>query len=254
LLISCYAAQSINAQIEVTPGMGNNLDNGNQNNQTQSGSNTSTNQSQANLVIPSSWRSTYRDSIGDLHIVGQVQNNFTFPIEFVQITGTVYDSSHQLVSTSDTYTNVDQLGPGEKSGFDILLTNVPSDASNYAASASYQQASTSKPAALSISVGRSNVDIINSYHLLGEVTNQGNSTATFVKVSAVLFDANHKIIDAVDTFTSPSTLQPGQLAPFDLQSLSPNARQIKFASINAQSNEYSLINKQTSPSMSPNGL
>ena len=121
LLISCYAAQSINAQIEVTPGMGNNLDNGNQNNQTQSGSNNSTNQSQANLVIPSSWRSTYRDSIGDLHIVGQVQNNFTFPIEFVQITGTVYDSSHQLVSTSDTYTNVDQLGPGEKSVLTYFL-------------------------------------------------------------------------------------------------------------------------------------
>jgi hypothetical protein len=129
------------------------------------------------------------------------------------------------------------LGPGEKSGFDVLLTSVPSDATNYAVSASYQQASTSKPTALSVSVGRPNVDIINSYHLLGEVTNQGNNTATFVKVSAVLFDANHKIIDAVDTFTSPSNLQPGQQAPFDLQSLSPSARQIKFASINAQSNE-----------------
>ena len=143
LLISYGVTQSINAQVEVTPGAGTNPGSGDQNNQTQSGSN---NSSQANLVIPSSWRSTYRDSIGDLHIVGQVQNNFTFPIQFVQITGTVYDSSHQLVSTSDTYTNVDELRPGEKSGFDILLTNVPSVASNYAVSASYQQASAPKPA------------------------------------------------------------------------------------------------------------
>jgi hypothetical protein len=229
LLITYNTAQTINAQIEVNPGAANNLDTGNQKNQTQGGSNNSTTMGQTNLVIPPSSRSTYRDSIGDLHIVGQVENNFTFPIQFVQITGTVYDSSRQLVSTGNTYTNVDELGPGEKSGFDVLLTNVPSGASNYAVSASYQQASTSKPAALSINVGRPNIDIIKAYHLLGEVTNQGNNTATFVKVSAVFFDANHKVMDAVDTYTSPSDLQPGQKAPFNLQSLSPNTRQIKFA-------------------------
>lgn len=141
---------------------------------------------------------------------------------------------------------MDELAPEEKSGFDLILTNVPSGANSYALSTSYQQAYTSKPPALSVNVGRQNIDIINAYHLLGEVTNQGNSTATFVKVSAALFDANHKIIDAVDTFTSPTNLQPGQKASFDLQSLSPNARDIKFASINVQSNEYSLINKQPS--------
>ena len=105
---------------------------------------------------------------------------------------------------------------------------------------------------LSINIGRSNIDAINAYHLLGEITNQGNNTASFVKVYAIFFDGNHKIVDAVDTFTSPSSLQVGQTAPFDLQSLSPNVKQIKFASINAQSNEYSLINKQPGPSTSPN--
>jgi hypothetical protein len=140
----------------------------------------------------------------------------------------------RFINMITQHTNVDELGSGEKSGFDILLRNVPSDATNYGVSASYQQGSTSKPAALSFSVGRANIDIINSYHLLGEVTNQRNKTATFVKVSAVLFDANHKIIDAIDTFTSPSNLQPGQQAPFELQSLSPKARQIKFGSTNVE--------------------
>ena len=124
----------------------------------------------------------------------------------------------------------------------------------YALSASYQQAYTSKPAALALNVGRSNLDVINAYHLLGEVTNQGNNTATFAKVSGVFFDANHKVIDVVDTYTSPSDLQPRQKAPFDLQSLSPNARDIKFASINIQSNEYSLINNQPLISANNNAL
>ena len=67
-----------------------------------------------------------------------------------------------------------------------------------------------------------------------------------------MFDGNHRIVDVVNTFTSPNNLQPGQSAPFDLQSLFPNARQIKFASINAQSEEYSLINKPQSSSTLPN--
>ena len=57
----------------------------------------------------------------------------------------------------------------------------PPGASNYAVSASYQQASAPKPQALSISVGHQNIDSINAYHLL-VVTNQGKNTATFVKV------------------------------------------------------------------------
>jgi hypothetical protein len=241
--------QFIHAQIEVSPSPTNSSGVGGPSNQTQTNT---TNTNQSNLIIPPSARSTFRDSLGDLHIVGQLQNNFTFPIQFVQITGTVYDSNHQLVATSDTYTDMDVLNPGAKSGFDILFTNVPTGASSYAVSASYQQASAPKPQALSISVGHQNIDSINAYHLLGEVTNQGNNTATFVKVSAVLFDANHRIIDVVNTFTSPNNLQPGQTAPFDLQSLSPNARQIKFASINAQSEEYSLINKPQSSSLPNN--
>ena len=160
--------QFVHAQIEVSPNTTNSSGIGGANNQTQTNA---TNTSQSNLIIPPSARSTFRDSLGDLHIVGQVQNNFTFPIQFVQITGTVYDSNHQLVATSDTYTDMDILNPGAKSGFDILFTNFPTGASSYAVSASYQQASAPKPPALSINVGHQNIDSINTYHLLGQVTN-----------------------------------------------------------------------------------
>jgi hypothetical protein len=96
---------------------------------------------------------------------------------------------------------MDVLNPGG-AGFDILFTNIPPGASSYAVSASYQQTSVPKTPAVSINVGHQNIDSINTYHLLGEVTNQGNNTVTFVKVSAVLLDANHRIIDVVNTFTT----------------------------------------------------
>jgi hypothetical protein len=206
------------------------------------------NSTQSIFPIPLSMVSVYKDSIGGVHIVGQVQNNFTFPVSHVQVVVTLYNPNRQVVSTGNAYTDVNFLKPGEKSGFAVIATNVPSDARGYSLSASYQQASSSKPPALSLSLGSHNLDIINSYHLLGEVTNLGNITASFVKISAVFFDANHKVVDAVFGYTNPSDLQQGQKAPFDLQSSSPKARDIKYASVNVESNEYSLSpNNQPTP-------
>jgi hypothetical protein len=98
------AEQPVSAQVEenLRPSQSQGSNNGN-------GNNPGINTTQSNLTVPSSLVSTYRDSIGDLHIVGQVQNNFTFPINFVQITATIYDSTQQVIGTGNTYTDIDVL-------------------------------------------------------------------------------------------------------------------------------------------------
>ncbi len=65
-------------------------------------------------MIPLSSTSTYRDTIGALHIVGDVQNTFPFPIKFVQIIATLYDYYHRVAATSYTFSKVDVLRPGER--------------------------------------------------------------------------------------------------------------------------------------------
>ena len=180
----------------------------------------------------------YKDSIGNIHIVGELQNNFRYPINFVQVIATLYDASKQVVGTSNTYTDVDFLRPGERSGFDIILSN-SNNAVNYALQATYERALTTKSAFLNLSVGKGYQDSIGNYHLVGEVSNIGNNATRFVKVSSIFFDANNKVIDAVTTYTNPSDLQPGQKAPFDLLSISPNSKEIKFAVVDVQSEDYS---------------
>jgi hypothetical protein len=66
-------------------------------------------------------------------------------------------------------------------------------------------------------------------------------------VSAVFFNANHKIIDVGSTSTEPSNIPPIHKAPFDLQSLpdDPNGTDIRFASVNVQSDQYSLMDNQS---------
>jgi len=63
------------------------------------------------------------DSIGFLHVVGEIQNNTPTGITFVKVTGTFYDSSNQVVATTFTYTNPSDIGPGNKAPFELLLTS-----------------------------------------------------------------------------------------------------------------------------------
>jgi len=202
---------------------------------------------QAILTVPPSATNAYKDSIGNIHIIGQVQNNFTFPIRFVQVIATLYDVNKRVVDTGNAYSDVDQLSPGEKSGFDIILTGnngAISNVTNYALGTSYEMADTGKTPSLNISTGQGYSDSIGNYHLVGEVANQGSNTTRFVKVSGIFFDANKRVVDVATTYTTPSDLRTGQKAPFDLLSLSPNANKIKFASVDVQSEDYSRLGTQ----------
>ena len=107
---------------------------------------------------------------------------------------------------------------------------------------SYERAGTLKPAALYLYIGQSSIDSIGTYPLLGEETNLGNTS--FVDVSAIFFDANHKVVDIEHTYTTPLDLQPGQKAPFDLTIFSPNSSLIRFVSLDVRSEDYSLLSSQ----------
>lgn len=54
-------------------------------------------------------------------IVGEVLNNYTYPIEAVRITASVYDKNGVIVATGDSYTSEYWIKPGSSSGFDIHL-------------------------------------------------------------------------------------------------------------------------------------
>jgi hypothetical protein len=81
------------------------------------------------------------DSLGFLHVVGEVENNTPTTAEFVKITGTFYDSSNKVVGTGLTYTNPENIGSGEKAPFELILTSasIPlSEIDHYNLGASYE--------------------------------------------------------------------------------------------------------------------
>ena len=177
-------------------------------------------------------------------IVGEVLNNFTYPIELVHITASVYDKNGVIVATGEYNANDYQIKPGMRSGFHIFLDEKLPGNSKYTLTTSFEKSEDDKPAALLLSVD-TNSKGPGSYKVLGEVINQGPDVANSAKVSGIFYDKDHKVVDVDYTYTNPDIISPNKKAPFELSFYTDNSKKIKSVAINAQSDEYSLITSNT---------
>jgi hypothetical protein len=66
---------------------------------------------------------SYINSIGHMHVIGEVENNTHNIKQFVQVIATFYDDNNKVVGTSNTYTTPTDLKPGETAPFDLMLTD-----------------------------------------------------------------------------------------------------------------------------------
>jgi hypothetical protein len=154
---------------------------------------------------------SYVGEIGDFHVVGEVRNNTTKLMEFVEITATFYDSTGKVVGTESGFTDMDILRPAETSPFDILLNDEQQSQKidNYKLSVSGDETLKAKPAKLKLNVGDSFTDSINTYHIVGEVTNQGDQITKFVKVAGAFYNDQNQVVAVGYSYTDPSDLGPG---------------------------------------------
>lgn len=168
----------------------------------------------------------------------------------MKVVGTFYDSRGKVVATQFTFTDMHVLRPGEKSSFAIGLLDSSQiqKISSYKISGSWIL-SQSLPAKLVLKVGDSYVDEYGIYHLVGEVTNLGDSIATYVKVAAAFYDSSNKVLSSSFTYTA-NEIQPGKSAPFEIGLLDSFVGSIKSASVNVQSIQYARVfeNTKSNPS------
>jgi hypothetical protein len=68
-------------------------------------------------------QSTYVDSTGNLHIVGEVINESFQPLRFVQIIATFYDFNNSVIGTDFTFTSPSTIPPGQRAPFDIIVSD-----------------------------------------------------------------------------------------------------------------------------------
>ena len=74
-------------------------------------------------------KSTHRDSLGWLHIVGEVTNTGVETLEFVKVIATIYDKDGTVIAVESTYTQPHTLKRGQVAPFEIVcMSNIPKGA------------------------------------------------------------------------------------------------------------------------------
>ncbi|MDP9290637.1 MAG: FxLYD domain-containing protein [Thermoproteota archaeon] len=96
---------------------------------------------------------------------------------------------------------------GGNTGSSSELTQIPSKATDFPGN---------DQSAIQVHITSAKKDIIGSYHVMGELTNNANSTIQNVMVTAHFYDANNGLV-GVSTccYTTPISLEPGHTATFD---------------------------------------
>jgi hypothetical protein len=157
----------------------------------------------------------WTDSIGYLHIPGEVLNTTSGTRQYVKITATLYNSANQVLKTDFTYTYLSLVGKGARAGFH-LMTEKPIGYHHTSLSVSSSATSATPVGNLAIAAGVPYVDSIDYAHYPGEVTNGNSFSVDYVQVMMTLYNGRGGVINHEFTYTDPSTIAAGDTAPFEV--------------------------------------
>ena len=130
----------------------------------------------------------YADSDGALHVAGEVRNTTTDYMDYVEITGTFFDASGQVVASEYTFTHVDLVAPGDTAGFDLGLANGAGLGVSRYELAVQGEVTADRPAPGLVITGRQREHRrAGDYHVVGTVTNQSAALAEFVKLIGTFY-------------------------------------------------------------------
>ena len=164
--------------------------------------------------------SSYVNSIGTLHIVGEVVNGLSAAAQYVEITADLYSSSGTLLATDYTFSRVSIVPPGGSSPFDLLVLDPPTGVSRYQVRVTDYVSPPygGRVAAVGLLGSVTNVyaSSIGTLHFVGTVTNSSGKTYKYVQPIVALYGPDGHVVRVDFTFTKPDTLAPGQTGTFDL--------------------------------------
>jgi hypothetical protein len=182
---------------------------------TQSPSPTQTPTEVANVSVLSS--SHYYDGSGYFNVVGEVQNNLGTNVKDVEIMVTFYDFNGAVIASDYTNTEIDILKPNQKSPFK-LTDYLDASLASYSLDVQYTTTQDQPFEGLTIVNQTASIDPEGLHNVVGEVKNNGASTANFVKVMGTYYNSAGKVIGISFTYTDPATINAGATASFALTS------------------------------------
>ena len=188
--------------------------------------------------------SSYTDSLGYYHVVGEVLNNGDASLTFIKISGVFKDSSSQVADTEITYAYADYLPAGQKAPFDLFIADTQKSAqvASYTLTLEYETATQLIPLQLTIQGSTSSTDSLGYLEVVGQVHNSGQTLSNFTKVVGTFYDQAGKVIAVEFSYTSPADIPTGQAYGFKLIVMNQaiSSRVTNYA-LFAESNQYTSV-------------
>ncbi len=157
------------------------------------------------------------DRVGNLYIVGLVKNTGEAPIDHPRVEATLWDAQHHKLAVGMGFTSTMNLLPGEEFPIKLLVSRAPKYAS-----VSYQFAPKAmtygSPQRFDLAVESAKLapTSLGGYNLTGRLRNKDKADVQHVRVVALLFGADQKIVGMQDGILSQQTLPAGDECPFSV--------------------------------------
>lgn len=155
------------------------------------------------------------DDAGWHYYVGELTNSSVANVRWVRTVLTFYDRSSTVANVASVAVLSDVLVPGQTAPFRAIVRAGPVDGTLLMVSTEAQRTSET-PVFLVAADPEQEVDTNGWQHIRGRVVNPGPGTVSVVQAVVTLLDASENVINCDSAFTLPSTLEPGQSAPFDV--------------------------------------
>jgi hypothetical protein len=179
------------------------------------------------------------DDLGDLHLTGKLVNNTVNPVQIESLAAATFDENGNLYTADSHLVIVRHLDPGEDCPFRVTMTGPTDMTSNIEEYEIYLDAINADPIEIfDFTTSDSHYyyfDAFDSFHLVGEVTNNNDEFFT-ISLVAGIYDAEGNVVDAATTDIPTFSIAPGETLPYDFQYWGPV--DYKTGAIDLGSNYY----------------
>ena len=163
----------------------------------------------------------YVSKWGTYDVIGEVQNRGESNIESVKVYAAFYDQNGMVIAIDYTYTGtngLDTLSPGQKSPFKVYPSHseVKGKVQGYSLHADCKISDRAIYREFQILSHNSRVGTLGDYIVEGEIKNIGDQDAKFVKIVAIFYGADNKVLAAGFTYADPRDLKVGEIGQFKL--------------------------------------
>jgi len=197
--------------------------------------------------------SMWIDSLGALHIFGEVKNTGDVWLRFVKVTGTLRDSTGAIVDVTFTYTLLSFVPPDAVAPFNMIEIDTAKSArvGSYSLLLEFQEATalSQQLAVLNVADSKNSLGWL---EVVGEVENRGTAPSEYTQVAGAFYDVDGKVIYVHFTYTDPSEIPPGAKHPFKitLGSDERSSKIIRYAiSAESENSGYTSVPETPSPTI-----